>query len=96
MNNLLYLDGDTVCVGELSNLLNPKNAISAVKDSCLKERIKKYSMLVSIPRIITPVITRLVLNTCDPYIIKYPSPFFDTRSSPMITPIIVIVREIMF
>lgn len=44
MNNLLYLDGDTVCVGELSNLLNPKNAISPVKDSCLKERIKKYNL----------------------------------------------------
>ena len=39
------------------------------------------------PKITRLVITKSILNTCDPYIIKYPSPFFDTRSSPMITPI---------
>lgn len=33
-----------------------------------------------------PVITRFRLNTCEPYIIRYPTPAFDTRNSPMITP----------
>ena len=28
-----------------------------------------------------------MLNTCDPYIIKYPSPFLETSNSPIITPI---------
>ena len=37
-------------------------------------------------RRIIPVITRLRLNICDPYIIKYPIPAFDTRNSPVITP----------
>ena len=37
--------------------------------------------------IIMLVITMFKLNICEPYIIKYPSPFFDTRSSPIITPI---------
>ena len=36
---------------------------------------------------IIPVITRFRLNTCEPYIIKYPIPFLDTNSSPIITPI---------
>ena len=35
----------------------------------------------------TDVITKLILNTCEPYIIKYPSPSLDTNSSPIITPI---------
>lgn len=44
MNNLLYLDGDTVCVGDLSDLINPEYPISAVKDICLNERIKKFNL----------------------------------------------------
>ena len=34
-----------------------------------------------------PLITKLKLNTCEPYSIKYPIPFFDTKNSPIITPI---------
>ena len=34
-----------------------------------------------------PVITRFKLNTCEPYIIKYPIPSLDTNNSPMIIPI---------
>ena len=34
-----------------------------------------------------PVITKFKLNTCVPYIIKYPIPAFDVRNSPDITPI---------
>ena len=37
-------------------------------------------------RRIIPVITRFRLNICEPYIIKYPIPDFDTRNSPVITP----------
>ena len=33
------------------------------------------------------VITRFKLNTCEPYVIIYPKPCFDTKSSPIITPI---------
>ena len=33
------------------------------------------------------VITRFKLNTCEPYVIRYPKPCFDTKSSPIITPI---------
>ena len=33
------------------------------------------------------VMTKFKLNTCDPYVIKYPRPFLDTKSSPIITPI---------
>ena len=40
-----------------------------------------------IQSIIIPVITKLKLNTCDPYIIKYPTPSFDTKNSPIMTPI---------
>ena len=36
--------------------------------------------------IITLVITKSNWNTCPPYTIKYPSPAFDTRNSPDITP----------
>lgn len=35
---------------------------------------------------IIPVITKSKLNTCEPYIIKYPIPFFDTKKSPVIIP----------
>ena len=34
-----------------------------------------------------PLITRFKLNTCEPYIIKYPIPSLLTSNSPMITPI---------
>ena len=34
-----------------------------------------------------PLITRLKLNTWEPYSIRYPIPFFDTKNSPIITPI---------
>ncbi len=34
----------------------------------------------------TDVITKLILNTWEPYIIKYPSPAFETSNSPMMTP----------
>ena len=40
-----------------------------------------------IPKITTPVITRLILKTWEPYMIKYPSPLFDTNNSPIMTPI---------
>lgn len=39
---------------------------------------------------IIPMITRFKLNTCEPYMIRYPIPSFDTRNSPIITPTIVI------
>lgn len=39
------------------------------------------------PSINIDVITKLRLNICDPYVIRYPSPCFDTNSSPIITPI---------
>ena len=32
---------------------------------------------------IIPVITKFKLNTCEPYIIKYPNPSFETSNSPM-------------
>ena len=35
---------------------------------------------------IIPVITRFKLNICDPYMIRYPIPDFDTKNSPIITP----------
>ena len=35
----------------------------------------------------TEVMTKLILNTWDPYIIKYPNPSLDTNNSPMMTPI---------
>ena len=34
-----------------------------------------------------PAITRFKLNTCVPYIIRYPIPALDVRNSPDITPI---------
>lgn len=34
-----------------------------------------------------PLITKFKLNTCVPYIIKYPNPAFDTKNSPITTPI---------
>lgn len=37
--------------------------------------------------IIIPLITRVRLNTCVPYRIRYPIPAWLTRNSPMITPI---------
>ena len=37
-------------------------------------------------KIIVPVMTKSRLNTWEPYIIKYPIPSFDTKNSPMITP----------
>ena len=40
-----------------------------------------------------PLITRLKLNTCEPYNIRYPIPFFDTKNSPIITPLSPPVRE---
>ena len=45
-----------------------------------------YITAATIARIITLVITRSSLNTCPPYTIKYPSPPFDTKNSPDITP----------
>ena len=43
-------------------------------------------MAATTQRIKIPLITKLKLNTCDPYKIRYPMPFFDTRNSPIITP----------
>lgn len=45
-----------------------------------------YIIPATIPRIITLVITRSSLNTWPPYTIRYPSPAFDTKNSPDITP----------
>ena len=45
-----------------------------------------YIIPATIPSIITLVITKSSLNTCPPYTIKYPSPAFDTKNSPDITP----------
>jgi len=45
-----------------------------------------YMRAARIARMITLVITRSSLNTCPPYIIRYPSPALDTRNSPTITP----------
>lgn len=45
-----------------------------------------YIIPATIPKIITLVITRSSLNTCPPYTIRYPSPAFDTKNSPDITP----------
>jgi hypothetical protein len=39
------------------------------------------------PRIKVAVIVKLILKTCEPYKIRYPRPFFETKSSPIITPI---------
>ena len=35
-----------------------------------------------------PVITKLRLNTWEPYIIKYPIPSLETRNSPIIIPLL--------
>ena len=40
----------------------------------------------TIQRIIIPLITKLKLNTWDPYKIKYPIPFLETSNSPIIIP----------
>ena len=45
--------------------------------------------------------TSPILNTCDPYIIKYPIPAFDTINSPTITPtqlipILILIKFIKF
>ena len=50
-------------------------------------------MVAPIHNISIPVITRSKLNTCEPYIIKYPIPFLDTRNSPIIIPLLPLVRE---
>lgn len=55
--------------------------------------VKKYNRYARTPRRKIPVITRFKLNTCDPYIIKYPNPSLDTRNSPIITPLLPLVRE---
>ena len=49
--------------------------------------INIYKAYASKPKINIPVITKLRLNTCEPYIIKYPIPYFETKNSPIITPI---------
>ena len=46
----------------------------------------KYINPATIPKIITLAITKSNLNTWPPYTIKYPSPAFDTKNSPDITP----------
>ncbi len=45
-----------------------------------------YITPATIPSIITLAITKSSLNTWPPYTIKYPSPAFDTKNSPDITP----------
>ena len=49
--------------------------------------ISKYSKYEIIVNNIIPLITRFKLNTCVPYIIKYPIPALDVSNSPCITPI---------
>lgn len=48
--------------------------------------IPPYIIPATTPKIKTLVITRSNLNTWPPYTIKYPSPAFDTKNSPEITP----------
>lgn len=47
----------------------------------------KYIKYDNTPRMNAEVIVRLILNTCEPYMIKYPKPLLDTNNSPMMTPI---------
>lgn len=49
--------------------------------------IIRYKIYDIIPKTNIEVITKFRLNTCDPYVIRYPNPFFDTNNSPIITPI---------
>lgn len=51
-----------------------------------KSKTAPYITPARIPKIITLVITKSNLNTCPPYTIKYPSPAFETKNSPEITP----------
>ena len=39
--------------------------------------------------------TKVRLNTCDPYMIRYPIPSLETKNSPIITPIIDIWRKLI-
>lgn len=51
-------------------------------------------------RMKTPIITRSNLNTCPPYITRYPIPPRETKNSPTITPTqdrpILILKEISY
>lgn len=53
----------------------------------------KYIRYDTITNIRIPVITRFRLNTCEPYIMRYPIPSLETRNSPIITPLLPLVRE---
>ena len=56
--------------------------------------IMEYKMKDSNPKMIIDVIINLILKMLEAYIIKYPNPFLDTKSSPIITPIKFILRFI--
>lgn len=50
-------------------------------------------MAATIHKTIIPVITKFKLNICEPYKIKYPIPFLDTKNSPIITPLLPLQGE---